>query len=330
MSGNHLDNFRAAVFADVGGAPDNIEPGRMHRFSTTGKRSNRSGWCQFFTDGRAGIYGDFRVGVSSVWSAVDRNRMTPAERFDLVQVIAQAKAKRDADTLRARTAAADRNARTWSQSAPVRADGTGRDPVTLYLKRRLVLAADEPLAVPAVLRLHSALPYFDEDGANVGTWPAMVAAMQNPAGELVALHRTWLTIDGRKAPVPGAVKKVSAASGPLAGACIQLDWPDGEVPAMGVSEGIETALAARCASGLPTVAAYSASALSAWQWPPRLRRVVIFADADPAGAQAADKLRQRARAAGLSVHVMTPSTPGFDWCDVWAQRGIAGAVEVQA
>ena len=24
--------------------------------------------------------------------------------------------------------------------------------------------------------------------------------------------------------------------------------------------------------------------------------------------------------AGLSVAVMTPTTPGADWCDVWAQR----------
>ena len=330
MSGNHLDNFRAKVFADLGGAPDDIEPGRLHRFSTNGKRADRSGWCRFFPDGWAGVYGDKRTGVSEHWRATNREPMTLAERADKMRVIAQAKAKRDAATRAAWVTAAARNARTWSQCAPVRADGNGRDPVTLYLKHRLVLPAGEPLAVPAALRFHPGLPYFDGDGANVGTWPAMVAAMQNPAGELVALHRTWLTTDGRKAPVPGAVKKVSAASGPLTGACIRLDWPDDEVPAMGVSEGIETALAARCASGLPTVAAYSASALSTWHWPPGLQRLVIFADADRAGVEAADKLRQRARAAGLSVHVMTPSTPGFDWCDVWAQRGIAGAVEVQS
>ena len=99
---------------------------------------------------------------------------------------------------------------------------------------------------------------------------------------------------------------------------------------LGIAEGIETALAARCASGVPTVAAYSAGALAGWQWPPSLRRLVIFADADPAGADAADKLRQRARAAGLAVDVLTPTTPGTDWCDVWAKRGAAGAVEVQA
>ena len=90
--------------------------------------------------------------------------------------------------------------------------------------------------------------------------------------------------------------------------------------AVGIAEGIETALAARYASGLPTVAAYSAGALAGWVWPTDLRRLVIFADADLAGAHAADKLRQRARTAGLSVEVMAPTTPGTDWCDVWANR----------
>ena len=47
---------------------------------------------------------------------------------------------------------------------------------------------------------------------------------------------------------------------------------------------------------------------------------MIFADADPAGAEAADKLHHRARAAGLIVSVMTPTMPGADWCDVWANR----------
>jgi hypothetical protein len=52
---------------------------------------------------------------------------------------------------------------------------------------------------------------------------------------------------------------------------------------------------------------------------------VVFADADPAGAAAAQNLKARAMRAGLSVAVMTPTTPGADWCDVWAQRAAAEA-----
>ena len=327
---SNATEFLSVVRADLGNAPDYIEPGRRYRFSTNGKHCNKPGWCQFFEDGRAGVYGDFRAGVSLIWTATRREAMTPAERFDLAKMIDQAKAKREADKVAGWAAAAGRVASIWGQSVPVAADGSGIDPVTLYLRYRLALAPGESLAVPDVLRMHPGLSYY-EDGAFVGTWSAMVAAMQNPSGDLVALHRTWLTRAGRKALVPGPVKKVSPLCGSLAGGCIRLGWLAADAPAvLGIAEGIETALAARSASGLPTVAAYSASSLEGWQWPPELQCLVIFADADSAGADAAGKLRQRARAAGLAVIVKTPSTPDDDWCDVWAQRGIAGNVEVQS
>ena len=142
----------------------------------------------------------------------------------------------------------------------------------------------------------------------------------------MTLHRTWLTPDGRKAPTPGPVKKLASAAGPIMGGCIRLvDPAEWTGDLLGVAEGIETALAARCASGVPTAAAYSAGGLAAWQWPRGLRRLVIFTDADEAGAKAAAELRQRAMRSGLSVNVLTPSTAGSDWCDVWAQRAGATA-----
>jgi DNA primase len=73
------------------------------------------------------------------------------------------------------------------------------------------------------------------------------------------------------------------------------------------------------------VAAYCADNLSAWRWPAGLQRLVIFADADKAGAEAADKLLSRAVRAGLQASVMTPSEPGADWADVWAARGAVEA-----
>ena len=77
---------------------------------------------------------------------------------------------------------------------------------------------------------------------------------------------------------------------------------------------------------MPTVASYCAGNLASWQWPPGVQRLVIFADSDKAGTEAADKLRQRARAAGLYVNVIAPTEPGSDWCDVWAARdSVAGA-----
>ncbi len=302
MSKQFLDRVRVAL----GHAPELIEPGRIHRFSTSARARDKAGWCQLFEDGRAGVFGDFRSGMSSVWTAQRRELMTPAERADMARRLTQAKAQRDAQQRQQQADNARRNAALWANTLPV-SDG---DPVSLYLRRRGLAGP-----VPKHLRLHPRLTYWD--GGDRGAWPAMIAPLIRPEGVVLALHRTYLTADGSKAPVP-AVKKLTGAAGPLAGACIPLHAPQHGV--IGIAEGIETAQAAHLASGLPTVAAYCAGNLAAYTWPPGVRRIVVFADADPAGAAAAQSLKARAMHAGLSVAVMTPTTPGADWCDVWAQR----------
>ena len=310
------DNFRAAILAELGHAPEVIEPGRIQRFSTSGRASDKAGWCQLFEDGRAGVFGDFRSGMSSLWTAQRRELMTPAERADMARRLAQAKAQRDAQQRQQQADNAQRNAALRANTKVV----TDADPVSLYLRRRGLAGP-----VPECLRLHPHLTYWD--GGDRGAWPAMVAPLVAPDGRVLALHRTYLTADGCKAPVP-TVKKLTGAAGPLAGACIPLH--DAQQGVIGIAEGIETAQAAHLASGLPTVAAYCAGNLAAYAWPAGVKRIVVFADADPAGAAAAQSLKARAVRAGLSVAVMTPSTPGADWCDVWAQRGAVAASEATA
>jgi phage/plasmid primase-like uncharacterized protein len=300
------DNFRSAILAALGHAPTLIEPGRINRFSTSGRARDKAGWCQLFEDGRAGVFGDFRSGLSSVWTARRRESMTLAERADMARHLAHAKTQRETQQRQQHADNAQRNAALWAESVPV----TDRDPVSMYLRRRGLAGP-----VPDRLHLHPRLTYWD--GGDRGTWPAMIAPLICPDGVVLALHRTYLTADGCKAPVP-TVKKLTGAAGPLAGACIPLH--DAREGVIGIAEGIETAQAAHLASGLPTVAAYCAGNLAAYIWPPGVRRIVVFADADPAGAAAAQSLKARAMRAGLSVAVMTPSTPGADWCDVWAQR----------
>jgi phage/plasmid primase-like uncharacterized protein len=190
------------------------------------------------------------------------------------------------------------------------------DAATLYLKRR-GFGGVWPL--PKVLRFHRALPYW-HGAEKLGTYPAMVASIVDPDGRIVALHKTYLHADGRKADLPSP-KKLTGAAGPLAGACVPLHKP--ARGCIGIAEGIETALAAWCASTVPTVAAYCAGNLAAWQWQASVHRLVIFADADKAGREAADTLRARALAARLQCEVLTPTTEGADWCDVWAERGAA-------
>src|SRR3546814_7694219 len=85
----------------------------------------------------------------------------------------------------------------WNSAAPI----TEHDPVGQYL-------ANRGLAVPntGVLRFHAGLDYW-HDGHCIGQFPAMLGVVTSPAGELVTIHRTYLTSDGHKAPVP-TVKKL--------------------------------------------------------------------------------------------------------------------------
>lgn len=308
--------FRAAVVAVLGHAPETIKPGLFHRFGTSGWPGDSAGWCKLFDDMRGGVFGCYRAGISETWSAIDRRALTREQRIALARQVTAATIERDAQQRRQWAENAQRINEVWAQCVPL----TPGDPVARYLQRR-GLADVWPL--PPVPRLHPALPYW-HDGKALGTFPATVAPIVAPDGRTVALHRTYLTTEGRKANVPSP-KKLSAAAGPLAGACIPLHKP--ERGCIGIAEGIETALAAWCASGVPTVAAYCAGNLAAWRWPAGVQRLVIFADADKAGREAADKLRMRAGYQGLSCVVMTPSDEGADWCDVWASRR---AVEVSA
>jgi putative DNA primase/helicase len=302
--------FKLAMLAALGHAPEIIEPGRLQRFATSDKRADSAGWCKLFADLRGGVYGCNRAGMSETWQADRDLPMTRQQRAELARQVAQATAEREAQQRQQWAVNAERIARLWARCVPL----VPGDPVTLYLKRR-GFAGVWPL--PTCLRLHRALPCWNGD-ERIGLYPAMVAPLVAPDGRVVALHRTYLASDGRKAEVP-TVKKLTATAGPLAGACIPLH--EAQRGVMGIAEGIETALAASLASGIPTVAAYSAGNLAAWQWPMSVQRLAIFADNDRAGREAADALRAHATSAGIDCHVLTPSDDGADWCDVWAQRG---------
>ena len=306
---NATDSFRSVILATLGHAPDVIEPGRFLRFATSDRRADDAGWCKLFDDLRGGVFGCYRQGISETWSAHDRATMTREQRAELARQVMAATTEREAKQRQQWAENAQRIAQVWKQCAPL----VPGDPVTLYLKRR-GFAGVWPL--PDVLRLHRALPYWH--GADkLGTFPAMVAPIVTPDGRTVALHRTYLTADGRKADVPSP-KKLTGAAWPLAGACIPLHKP--ARGCIGVAEGIETALGAWCASAVPTVAAYCADALAGYLWPAGVRRLVIFADNDKPGREATEALMARATAARLRCDVLTPTPEDADWCDVWAAR----------
>ena len=305
-----INLFRDAIRMALGNAPEVIEPGRLHRFPTNERRGDVAGWCKLFADLRGGVFGCMRQGISEVWTAADRRSMTVAERLALARHIEAATREREQQRRAEWAVNAKHVTSLWAQCMPV----SDNDPVHRYLCRRLAI---DTFNAPPCLRLHPALDYWHE-GKRLSAYPAMVATLTAPNGQIVALHRTWLTPEGRKADVPGKEKKLTCTSGALTGASIRLQKPASGV--IGIAEGIETALAASQASGVPTVAGYCGGALAGYQWPAGVQRLVVFADHDPAGREAADKLKLRALRAGLRVNVLAPSEAGADWCDVWAAR----------
>lgn len=158
------------------------------------------------------------------------------------------------------------------------------------------------------LRLSRACPVPHEVGHR---W-AMIARVQGPDGVGVTLHRTYLTPQGRKAPMdnPRALMPGELVEG----SAVRLA-PHGK--RLGIAEGIETALAAGEKFGLPAWAAISAGMLAKWSPPEGVEEVVVFADNDLTftGQAAAYQLAHRLVLKGLKVTVEIPPRLGTDWAD---------------
>lgn len=192
----------------------------------------------------------------------------------------------------------------WKSSRPV----TKGDPVWRYLNRRIGLDM-----VPADLRFHPALRYTDEEGEDLGRYPAMLALLRYPDGNGASIHRTYLTEAGDKAPVP-KVKKIMAGKS-LNTAAVRLSPPGA---CLGIAEGIETALAASRRFRVPVWAATNATLLEAWVPPPGVECVLIAGDNDASytGQSAAFALGRRLVRDGYAVEIQIPEAEGKDWADL--------------
>ena len=94
-----IDGFSTAMEAAGLPPPPTIEAdGSLHRFNTSGKRGDDSGWYVLHPDGiAAGVFGCWRNGWSQTWSSKPDTAMTQAERDAHRQRINAMKAQRDAE-----------------------------------------------------------------------------------------------------------------------------------------------------------------------------------------------------------------------------------------
>lgn len=172
-----------------------------------------------------------------------------------------------------------------------------------YLRQRGITAFHRTGAV----RFHPRCYYRPHAEAPTEIWPALIAAVTDLDGTITGAHRTWLDPTGcGKAPVATPRR----AMGHLLGHGVRLGMANDVVAA---GEGIETMLSLRCVlPNLPMVACLSANHLAALILPSAARRLYIARDNDKAGRQAAIRLRDRARPAGIEVRILWPVTNDFN------------------
>lgn len=187
-------------------------------------------------------------------------------------------------------------------------------PVVDYLDSRGLW----PLPQGCTLRAHPLSPYF-EDGQPIGRFPALVAEIRDLVGELVSLHVTHVP-NGRKLQDHEPRKILSPLTG-RAGCAVRLVPLAG--PVLGIAEGVETGLSAIRLHGIPTWAALNTALLAKFEPPAGVERLVILADRDVPGLEAAAHLMERLQGC-VAVEIRVPPAPAKDWNDVaLADRGAA-------
>jgi hypothetical protein len=195
------------------------------------------------------------------------------------------------------------------------ARGARGSPVAQYLARREIT-----IPVPPSLRYTPSLRRADGSHG-----PAMVARVDDPDGELIGVHRTWLDREDRDQ----WRRRDRASLGPIASGAVRLA---SAAEGLLIGEGIETCLAAMQATGQPAWAALSTSGIVALQLPPIVLTIVILADNDAngAGARAARTAAQRWLAEGRRVRIAMPPLPDTDFADVLTGHGYAEVSDVAA
>jgi putative DNA primase/helicase len=153
----------------------------------------------------------------------------------------------------------------------------------------------------------------------------MLARIDDAAGGLVAVHRTYLARDGS---AKAKVEPQKASLGPVAGGAIRIHPLAAELV---IAEGIETAASAGRMLSLPAWAAVSAGNLArTLALPSEVRAIVIAADNDPPderghrrGQDAAQAAAARWQAEGRRVRIATPTVEGSDFNDLIRAAGRA-------
>lgn len=130
---------------------------------------------------------------------------------------------------------------------------------------------------------------------------SMVAAVQAPDSSIIAIQQTWLTSTGEKAQA----KRLT--TGALGNGAVRLG---ATARAMGLAEGVETALSAMQLTGMTVWASLGAARLHNLELPPQVEELHIFCDNDEPGWIAAKRTADVHTHLGRKVYLREPP----DYC----------------
>lgn len=168
------------------------------------------------------------------------------------------------------------------------------------------------LEIPPNLFFARDVKYY-EDGKAIGCYNAMLAPFSKD-GKFVTYQATYLR-NGSKAPV-SCPKKTLPAETSMAGGAVELYPLEGDT--LGIAEGVETAIACKMMTLVPTWATLSATLMRSFNPPASVKHLVIFADNDEnlTGQASALHLANRMKLKGLKVTVIIPEDVDTDFNDV--------------
>lgn len=284
-----------------------LEFNKLVRVSTTDKPNKRNGWyIAHETPVSMVIYGNWALGIEEQYICGEK-LLSRADYALLHRQIDQAKQLRQQEQAKEWAINRTRIEQVLNECSTIK--GT---PVERYLRNRGIALSDFD-----ELLYHPHLAYWEN--GEVTHHPAMIAKVTNPAGELVTLHRTYITADGLKANV-STPKKLMKTAGSMAGASIKLGAPTAHPKGLllGIAEGIETALSASQIYDVSVWAGVSANGVKTFTPPPDVTHITFFSDNDETGINASKEAGKRLASQGLICYLKHPQDKK-DWNDELAQ-----------
>ena len=233
---------------------------------------------------------------------------------------------RERDRINCETKARE-NARKTADAIRIWNEGTciWNTPAQAYLASRACTGMF-PVDRDAVFRWHPACPF------GTGQLPCLLAIYRNVhTDDPQGIHRTPLTLEGKRATGPDGENIKRQAYGPTTTAAIKL-WPSSTVTnRLVVGEGIETTLSAalhiphRGRVLAPAWSCISAGHIGDLPVLDGVETLTILVDNDPSGTgqREAAKCAERWRLAGREVFRLIPKVSGFDFNDI-INRGRRG------